>query len=1114
MYKKLYLLILLVSIYSSSLFAQVSGYSFTSTSLTYNAVSGGTILGTSTNDESVFNNSVTGVYNATATNTGFAIGFNFTYNGIGYDKFAVCTNGYIVLGTGTFSIANLTQGIIGTSNTAGYANVVTAFNQDLEGTAALGSELSYQTTGTTGSRVLIIQWKNYRVYGTAGTVLNFQIRLNEANNSIDFVYGTMTGIATNKNAQVGLRGANNADFNARTTISNWTTTTAAATNTNDCTFSSTVFPASGLTFSFVAPAPCTVSPTAGTTQSTSSSGCSGTAFTLTVTGDSGGAGLNYQWQMSTDNTNWVDITGATGASYSFANGINITTYFRRKITCSNQSAFSTAFLYTVNGTIVYASLPFTETFENTWVNSSCGTRDVPTNNWRNTPATGDNSWRREDDGTAASWTNLAFGSYSPAGAAASLHSARYHSRSTALNGFFDVFVNCTSGNAAKELKFDFINANGVDSLTILLSVDGGNSFTQVDKLGVSTAATWTNKVYSFTSTSATTIVRFLANGDYGSSDIGIDNINVYSVNCGMIAGATISSITSTTANASWTALPSVIGYNWEVRTTGLPGNPGAVTSGNTTASNINITGLGAATTYNFYVQTNCGSGNTSTWAGPYTFTTTPANDDCSNAVSLTVGASAITGSCVAATQSVAPTAACTSSNTAPDVWYKFVAASSKATITVVGSGAFDAIIQAFNACTGGVSVGCIDATAANGTETLNLTGLIPGSTYYVRVFQFIGSIVTTVPSGSSFTIALTMPPIANGTSNTCLSLSGPFVSTSNFNSWLAISDFSGNIVAEINPQGNNLGSVSAKVYVNSNAVRQSGNGIYFMDRNIEITPTTQPTTPVKVRLYFKQTELTALQNQIGSGVTGLNDIVVTKINSICAATVSSIGSLIIPDSKASYLSNGYVVELTLNSFSTFYMHGGNTALPASINQFEVARIGNKNLLKWSTLTEQNNKGFEIQRSADGIRFAAINFIPSATANGNSNALLNYELLDYNALAGNNYYRLKQIDLNGIEKYSAVVLVKAIGTNGIVLNQVYPNPAKQQINITINSAIKEKIDLLITDITGKKTMIKQVTINSGDNNIPLDISLIKSGIYLISILDKNQTSHSPIKFVKE
>lgn len=617
-------------------------------------------MGTATtNDEQIYNNNTTGAYNTTVSNTGFSIGFNFTYNGIAYDKFAVSSNGYIVLGTGTFSIANLTQGILATSNTTGYANVITPFNQDLEGTAALGTELSYLTTGTAGSRTLTVQWKNFRIYSSAGTVLNFQIRLNESNNSIDFIYGTMTGVATNNPVQVGLRGNSNADFNNRTTTSNWASTTSGTLNSNTCSFSNTIFPASGLTFTFTAPAPCTAPPTPGTTQLTANTGCSGTAFTLSVTGDGTGSGLTYQWQSSVDNTNWVDINNATGATYSFSNGINISTYFRRKITCSNQSAFSVAALYTVTGTVVYATLPFTETFENTWVNSSCGTRDVPTNNWRNTPATGDNSWRREDDGTAASWTNLTFGSYTPAGASGSAHSARYHSKSTALNGFFELFLNCNSGNASKELKFDFINANGTDSLTLLLSTDGGNSYTQLDKLGISTSASWTTKTYSFTSSSATTIIRFLANGDYGSSDIGIDNINVYAVNCGMVASATLSAVTSTTATASWAAVTGATNYNWEVRTSGLPGNSGAVSSGISATTTANITGLSAVTNYSFYVQTNCGSGNTSTWAGPYTFTTTPVNDDCSNAVTLTPGASAITGSCIAATQSIAPTGACT-----------------------------------------------------------------------------------------------------------------------------------------------------------------------------------------------------------------------------------------------------------------------------------------------------------------------------------------------------------------------------------------------------------------------------------------------------------------------
>lgn len=285
-----------------------------------------------------------------------------------------------------------------------------------------------------------------------------------------------------------------------------------------------------------------------------------------------------------------------------------------------------------------------------------------------------------------------------------------------------------------------------------------------------------------------------------------------------------------------------------------------------------------------------------------------------------------------------------------------------------------------------------------------------------------------------------------------------------------------------------------------------------MDRNIEITPATQPTTPVKVRLYFKQSELTALQNQAGSGVTGLNDIVVTKINALCSGTAAGVGTLIVPDSRSTYLTNGYVVELTVSSFSTFYLHAGNTALPVTISYFDAIKSGNNNLIKWSTSTEQNNKGFEVERSADGIRFSSIGFI-AAAGNGNSNQAQQYEFSDNHILHGNNYYRLKQIDLNAAVQYSKVVLIKGNTSTNTIINQLYPNPAKNQITVSVNAAAKEKINLLVTDVTGKKIIAQQFAVNQGMNNLNVDITNIQSGVYLIQIVDNSQSNSIPFKFIK-
>ena len=224
--------------------AQVAPYLFVSSSGTYAPITGGNPLGFPTNDDTSFG----GAGNA------FAIGFPFTYAGTVYNNFAVNTNGFIALGTGS----SVTIASTYTALSSGPNNVIAGYNVDLVGTST--GELSYITTGAPGSRVLTIQWKDYTHFGgfpvaIAGTV-NFQIQVRESNNTVVVAYGVFGGMGASKTMQVGLRGASGADFSNRTTAANWSATTSGITNADNCTADATIFPANGQTFTWSRVAAC------------------------------------------------------------------------------------------------------------------------------------------------------------------------------------------------------------------------------------------------------------------------------------------------------------------------------------------------------------------------------------------------------------------------------------------------------------------------------------------------------------------------------------------------------------------------------------------------------------------------------------------------------------------------------------------------------------------------------------------------------------------------------------------------------------------------------------------------------------------------------------------
>lgn len=236
---------LAATLIATSSFAQVAGYTFSQVNGTYTPVTGGTVISASQTEDDTMH---------TAINLGFA----FAFNGINYTQIGASSNGWILFGNGAGS------GTTYSALSGSFNNVVAGFARDLCGKSALG-EQRVEISGSAPNRVCTVQWANYGRYssgvGLAADNINFQIKLFETTNQVQIVYGTMTTTSTSTTGQAGLRGNSTADVKSRTTSTNWAATTAG-TSSSTCTLSSTVFPASGLTFIFDAPATLTVSPAA------------------------------------------------------------------------------------------------------------------------------------------------------------------------------------------------------------------------------------------------------------------------------------------------------------------------------------------------------------------------------------------------------------------------------------------------------------------------------------------------------------------------------------------------------------------------------------------------------------------------------------------------------------------------------------------------------------------------------------------------------------------------------------------------------------------------------------------------------------------------------------
>ncbi|MES2703711.1 MAG: Ig-like domain-containing protein [Bacteroidota bacterium] len=305
---------------------------------------------------------------------------------------------------------------------------------------------------------------------------------------------------------------------------------------------------------------CSGTPSAGTASATFTSGCTGYNATLSLAGASSGGGITYQWQSSTDTTTWTNVSGASTTTAAVT--INSNIYYRCRVTCtsSGTSVTSNAILFSASTpSVTYATLPFSESFEGTWINS-CGTKDVPSTKWVNTPGYGNNSWRRSDDTlspNSASWTSPASGKYTPLASAGS-NSARFHTifASLASTGKLDLYINLSS-TATKTISYSYINTTGSDKLYCQISTNGGSTFTTLDS--VTTASSWTTRTITTTATSATAIVRFMATSDFGLTDIGLDNVSITTPS--YCSPSFSDPANSCNTYGIWTRLTSLTGYS-------------------------------------------------------------------------------------------------------------------------------------------------------------------------------------------------------------------------------------------------------------------------------------------------------------------------------------------------------------------------------------------------------------------------------------------------------------------------------------------------------------------------------------------------------------------------
>ncbi len=577
-----------------------------------------------------------------------ALGFTFRFDGNDYTSVYANSNGLL-----SFSP---------TPNTD-YSNDLSAIQSAVDPLAAVlwddltgatpGAAATYSVSGAPGSRVFTFEWLNWGWdYNASVANISFQVKLHEGSNQVEYVYRPEAGTLTSPSASVGLRSVGGTGPGSFLSVNTLSPTAVSSTSVSTNTIAAK--PAAALRFTFT-PTPCSVPPT-------------------------------------------------------------------------------------------YATLPVSQSFETPWTDA-CAAHNAAGASWRTTPLIGDNSWRREDDGTAAAWRSPAGYLPTPVASQGS-HAAIFHSAFTpaGVTGNLDLYVNLSAAGT-KVLTFDYVNVdqNGStpDQLDVLLSTDGGQTFGS-SLLTLTTANAYGAHTVVIPSTSATSVVRFRGTGDYQNTDIGLDNVQLVATTCAPPTSAAISGITPTTATLSFTSSASATSYTVTYQASG---GPVQTVSPNPTSSPVALSGLTPTTAYTVTVLSNCSGGSTSAvvTASFTTSTPAPANDLCSAAPLLTAG-----NTCTPVTGTLGGAQAELSDGKL-DVWYKFVATDTEQRLVITnttGSTAtFSSEVYA-GSCPG-------NSTPTTYYNTPFMVGLTVGQTYYVRIYDFYNAPLT--PTTGGFSICLTKP---------------------------------------------------------------------------------------------------------------------------------------------------------------------------------------------------------------------------------------------------------------------------------------------------------------------------------------------------------------------
>ena len=203
----------------------------------------------------------------------------------------------------------------------------------------------------------------------------------------------------------------------------------------------------------------------------------------------------------------------------------------------------------------------------------------------------------------------------------------------------------------------------------------------------------------------------------------------------------------------------------------------------------------------------------------------------------------------------------------------------------------------------------------------------------------------------------------------------------------------------------------------------------------------------------------------------------------------------IPSSGYQVVSVDSMTQFAAQS-SGFYKLEAPWFVPVELTSFDAQLVATDVILSWTTATELNNQGFEIEHSIDNEKFSKIGFVPGF---GTTSESKSYSFIISNIEPGLQYYRLKQIDFDGtVTTYNSIEVTGPF-PKSFVLNQNHPNPFNPSTTVSFSLPVEAKITIKLFNMLGQEVAkIAENEFEAGSHSILFKANNLSSGTYIYTL----------------